>query len=80
LLIAFQLQLDRCKSVVGANPRICEEVESEKFNSFGARWNVWDFTKGSTDKRICRPRFYIYSLNICTVHTTFIGFCVLAFV
>jgi len=29
-------------------------VGSETFNSFGARWDIWDFTKGSTAKRICR--------------------------
>ena len=38
------------------------------------------FTKGSTAKRICRPRIYIYSLNIYTVHIAFIGFPVLAVV
>jgi len=30
-------------------------------------------------KRICRPRLYIFSLNICTVFTAFIGFPALAF-
>ena len=58
-------------------PRICEVVGSEKFNSFGARWDVRVFTKGSTAKTICRPRFCIYSLSICTGH---IAFPVLAFV
>jgi len=58
---------------------ICEVVGSEKFNSFAARWDVWVFSKGSTAKRIYRPRLYIYFLNICTVLTAFGGFPVLAF-
>jgi len=61
-------------------PRICGVVRSEKFNSFGARWDVWAFKKGSTAKRICRPRLCIYSLNTCKVRTALIGFPVLTFV
>jgi len=36
-------------------PSICEVLGSEKFNSFGAGWEVCNFTKGSTAKIFCRP-------------------------
>ena len=48
-------------------PRICEVSGSEKYNSFGVRWDIWYFKKGPTAKRICRPRLCIYHLNICTI-------------
>ena len=57
---------------------ICEELGSEKFNSFRIRWDVWDFTKGSTAKRFCRTPWrqcviMLYGLRVWYEHQNFLN-------